>query len=133
VNYHAIRTLLDTQLQTAAGLPTLQTENTNVTIVDRSPWCRASLLPAEPTDLNVGPVGKVAHRGLYQVDLFYAKGATAADANTMATAVTTALPRGYMQAVSGGVLHVEMSWQQTAYSLEGWYVVPVVVRWVVYA
>jgi hypothetical protein len=135
MNYHDIRSLLDTQLQTVSDLPSLQTENSRLELIGnkKTPWVRSTLLPAEPVDLNVGHIGKVSYRGLYQVDLMYPMGASAADANAMAAEVTDALPRGYMQTIGTGILQIDMSWQEAASIMDTWYVVPVVVRWVVYA
>ena len=132
LNYDNIRGLLVTQIQTVQGLPQLQNENTRITPGALN-WCRASLLPAEPNALTVGPNGQNEHQGLLQLDLFYPQDSGTSTPNAMASAVMAALPRGYI-AVNGSTnVHVRMVHQQTAYQLERWYVVPVVVRWASYA
>jgi hypothetical protein len=133
VNYNDIRALLDTQLLTATGLPELQTENTRLEVNKRDPFVRSTLLPAEPSDLGVGPNAPIGYKGLYQVDLFYPMGDTASVANTVAHAVQLVLPRGYMAALDGATVQVDMSWQETATVIDSWYVVPVVVRWSMFA
>jgi hypothetical protein len=133
MNYDTLRGLLDTQLQTVSALPMLQTENTRITVSPKAPWTRATLLPAEPADLGIGPSAWIGYRGLYQVCLFYPKATGTTTANAIAQAVQQALPRGFMASSGDVQVIVEMSWQETAYTVDDWYCVPVSVRWVSYS
>jgi hypothetical protein len=133
MNYQTIRALLDTQASTAIGIPTMQKENTRITVVNKTPWCRSTLITAEPSDLGVGSSAMAAYRGLYQLCLMYPAAAGTTTPSTVAAAIQSALPRGYMATGSGITVQIEMSWQETAYEFEGWYVIPVTTRWVCYA
>jgi hypothetical protein len=129
VNYDAVRILLTAQLKAVAGLPTLQGENTRITPISGQPWCRISLLPAEPIPLSIGPSGMNEHRGIAQVDLFYAQDVGTVAPNAMAALVMAAFPRGFNALSGADNVQVSGSHQLTAYQVESWYVVPVVVRW----
>jgi len=133
MNYNTVRTMLDTQLATVSGLPPLYTENTRATPTNGSPWARATLLPAEPNALGVGPNGIDEHQGLYQIDLFYPQDYGTADANAMAALVMAALPRGFIVRSGTDNVQVTKSFQMTAYQQGNqWYCVPVSLRWTSY-
>jgi hypothetical protein len=130
MNYSAIRTLLDAQVDTVTGLPARAYENERYVATTGTPWCRTTLLPAEPTALTVGPNGQNQAKGLFQVDLLYPQSIGTATVNALATLITTALKRGTILTDGTNNVHVDMSWQQTAYTIQQvWYVVPVVIRW----
>jgi hypothetical protein len=130
MNYDAIRKLLDAQVDTVAGLPTRVYENQRYMPTTGTPWCRSTLLPAEPTAVTIGPNGQNQAKGLFQVDLLYPQSIGTTDANALASLIATALKRGTILVSGSDNVHVEMSWQQTAYAIQQvWYVVPVVIRW----
>lgn len=136
MNYDVIRTLLDTQLQTVVGLPTLYTENNRIEVDGRGSFCRSTLMNSEPMALTVGPNGNNQYKGLYQVDLFYPQDRGTLAQNELAALVISAFPRSLIlnDVTSGLNVHVDMSWQQTAYTVQqNYYVVPIVIRWSSYA
>ena len=136
MNYDVIRKLLDTQLQTVVGLPTLYTENNSIEVDGRGAFCRSTLLNSEPMPLTVGPNGNNQYKGLYQVDLFYPQDNGTTTQNALAGLVIDAFPRSLIlnDATTGLNVHVDMSWQLTAYTVQqNYYVVPISVRWSSYA
>ena len=54
INYSAIQSILDTQLQTTTDLPTFSEENKNFKPTATEAWCRSTLLPAETEIIGVG-------------------------------------------------------------------------------
>lgn len=130
MDYNAIRTLLDTQLLTTANLPVHSKENTRTNINGKTPWCRSTLLPAEPMPLATGYNALSQYKGLYQVDLFYPQDYGTDAASATSNAIIALFPRGIAFTDGTNNIHIDMTWQQTAYTVQQvWYVVPVVVRW----
>ena len=134
MNYDSVRNLLATQLQTVSGLPTFHDENTRTKPVAQQPWSRLTLLPAQAQALTVGPTGMDQHKGLAQIDLFYPWGTGTATCNAMAALVMAAFPRSLILTDGTVNAHVEITWQQTAFTeQQSWYIVPVIVQWSSYA
>jgi hypothetical protein len=130
IDYNTIRTLLDTNLKTVVGLPQLATENIRVTTTNAMPWCRSTLITSEPSPLTVGYDGMNQHKGIYQVDLFYPQDYGTTDVSAISKLVINAFPRGLTLTDGTTNIHVTMTWQLTAYTVQqAWYAVPVSIRW----
>jgi len=126
MSYSIIQDLLDEQLATVTGLPTLSRENTRNEPKTNVPYSRSTLLPIETT-------ARTTHtdefQGLYQVDLFYPQSKGYKDAAEKADSVIAAFQRG-LELVEGDVrVHVRMSWREVAQPFQQFYNVPVMVRW----
>jgi len=126
MSYSIIQELLDTQLATVTGLPTLNIENTRIEPKTNVPYSRSTLLPTEATARTTLTD---EFQGLYQVDLFYPQSKGFTDAAGTADLVIAAFQRG-LELVEGDVrVHVRMAWREVAQPFQQFYNVPVVVRW----
>lgn len=134
--YAEVQSSLVTQLQTVTGLPALQPENTLINRKGqaRTPYCRATLLPASSFQRSVGVNGKDEFPGLFQVDLFYPLDAGKTAVNAMADLVVQAFRRNVIAlSTSPRQLVIHNAWVEAGISEEPYYNVPVVVRWSVIA
>lgn len=125
MSYSTIQNLLDTQLATVTGLPTLYKENTRNELKTGVAFSRSTLLPAETLALS-SHTNEV--NGLYQVDIFYPQDKGADAAGAVADSVVAAFARGLVL-TDGVIVHIRMSWRETAREFQQFYNVPVVVRW----
>jgi hypothetical protein len=129
MSYKSIQNLLDTYLQTLAGLPTLQLENTRNIGQTGVPFSRATLLPARATQLTVGTTGRDLRTGLYQVDLFYPLDAGTGAVNEMADSIISLFGRGTTLSDVTATVHVSVAWRETGRRIDPFYCVPVVIQW----
>lgn len=129
MNFTAIQAILDTQLKTVVGLPTLQLENTQNVGITGKAFSRATLLPARSYQMNVGPGGTMQLLGLYQIDLFYPINTGVSTINAMVDAVIAAFPKGFLTDADGVVVQIDVSWRETGRRVEQFYSVPVAVSW----
>jgi hypothetical protein len=126
MSYTTIQTLLDEQLATVAGLPTLSKENTRNEPKTNVPYSRSTLLPTESIALSTHTD---EYQGLYQIDLFYPQSKGVADGAGAADAVIAAFKRGLELGDDSLRVHVRMSWREVALPFQQFYNVPVMVRW----
>lgn len=126
MSYTTIHSLLDTQLQTVVGLPTLQQENIRYEPKTGVAWTRSTLIPVESTRLSTG---FDLVQGLYQVDAFYPgdKGSTAA--STMADLIIAEFPRALTLTSGGVIVHIVKSYREVAQPFQQFYRIPVSIQW----
>lgn len=129
MTFATIQALLEAQVATVVGLPLYQMENTRISPVAGSPWCRSTFLPARTVQETVGMNGRNRLSGLFQIDLFYPSDKGTATANAMTDLVIAAFPRGLQLTSSGVTVLVETSWREAAYKVEQYYNTPVVLKW----
>lgn len=128
--YTAIHAGLDAQLATTPNLPAFNNENSAIyrpTI--GTPYCRATLLPAQPLVGELGVGGRTEFQGLYQVDLFYPINAGTTLAEAMVDAVLSVFPRGTVIMQAGINIQVKLAYRLVARSEPPWFIVPVSVSW----
>ena len=126
MSYSIIQTLLNAQLQTVAGLPTVQLENTRHEPKTGVAFVRPTLMPIEPGRLSNG---YDLVQGLYQIDVFYPASKGTATASAMADLVKAAFARGTVLTGSGVIVHVMKSWREVAQPFEQFYQMPIMVSW----
>lgn len=129
MKFTEIQELLDAELVTVPGLPTLQTENTRFKLVNGVPWCRSTLLPAETNIVTLGTTGYDELNGLLQVDLFFPGDTGYATASALADAVMAVFTKG--KQLPGATINVEIekSWRLSARTFDTFYSIPVLVSW----
>ena len=129
MKFTEVQQLLDEQLLTVVGLPTLQTENTRFKVVTNVPWARSTLLPAETNIVTLGVTGYDELNGLYQVDLFYPSDSGFTAANTMADTVMGAFTKGTQLTGTGINVEIDKSWRESGRTFDTFYNIPVLVSW----
>ena len=73
------------------------------------PYLRPTLLPAQPTQVELSEAGRNRHRGVYRVDCYYPVGIGRTTGLAMAEAIAAHFKRGTTLAGSGFWLKVESS------------------------
>jgi hypothetical protein len=121
---------LTTQLKTVTTLPKFAEQN-EVYQPGRNAWCRATLLPAEPTPGAIGAGGFDWENGLYQVDIFTPLNSPVND--TLPKAVEAAFPRALRLQVEGYDydLEVQRCWLSANRQDTAWHIQSITVRWLV--
>jgi hypothetical protein len=123
--------LLDAHLQTVVGLPPLQLENIRLT-VDGSPWCRATLLPAQSFVISLGVGASKKMAGLYQVDVMYPQDDGSSPARNMADLIVDSFSIGTRLTDGDTTVIIDIASAMTAQSLVDYYYVPVQIQWTVF-
>ena len=132
MSFTTIQALLDAQLATVTGLPTLQLENTRINPTNNTPWARATFIPAPTIVECVGPVGKDKLQGIYQVDLFYPQDRGTTTAGTMADLIVATFSKGLRLGTSSELI-IEIAYREVAYLFDPYYAVPITVKWFSFA
>lgn len=121
---------LDTQLLLTTGLPTFRAENERYLKVNKTAFCRSTILPAKTTVETLGLTGYDRISGLYQVDLFYPSDEGYTTSGTIADAIVANFPKTLQLTLTGGqVIAIEMAWRQPARKLDNHYNLPILVSW----
>ena len=128
-----VQALLDAQLKTVTGLPTLQLENTRVQLKDRSAFCRGTINPAQSNVLTVGYNGQRQLQGIYQVDSYFPQDTGATAAHDIADAIVAAFPIGLSRTDGVATVRITVASVLFANSLERFFGVPVVIQWTAFA
>lgn len=126
MSYSTIHSLLDAQLETVVGLPTLYKENTRAEAKTGVAYSRSTLLPAESNALSTDTDEL---QGLYQIDLFYPMDKGVDTSNEIGDLVKAAFPRGLVLETGSTRVHIRMSWREVGQTFQQFYQLPIVVRW----
>jgi hypothetical protein len=124
-----IQTALESAL--AAMMPALATEYSNMTLapVIGTPWQRATLLPAEPANPEIGGA-LVQEVGIFQISLFYPIGFGSADALARAQMIRSVFKRASAFTSNGVTVTVERTPEIGPALIEkDWYHLPVRIRY----
>lgn len=125
----SVQTALDTRLQDLTGLPPVQLENTRNNGVTGQPFTRATLIPAQTSQMTVGVTGRDQLIGLYQIDVFISGDIGVGPANTLADQLVGHFYRGLSLTQAGVTTHIRKAWRGAGYRVEKFYMVPVSVQW----
>ena len=96
-------------------------------------WYRATFLPGEPAQADLGTTGRNRLVGIYQVDVFAPSGRGIGEGEAAAEAVIAAFKRGSAFTSGGVTTRVEKAWREVAVEEQDWYHVPVKIMWFAYA
>ena len=72
--YSEIHALLDAQLNTVSGLPTLAIEDLRVQNDPNAAWARSVLISARTMAETIGINSAARYQGIYQIDIYYPSG-----------------------------------------------------------
>lgn len=126
MSFTTIQAILDTQLQTVAGLPVLQLENTRYEPKTGVPFVRPTFMPAETARLsNTDDL----LQGLYQIDVFYPTDKGTATASAMADLIKSAFVRGATYTTNSVNVHVVKSYREAGTVFQQFYKLSVMVQW----
>lgn len=124
-----VQAALDARLQALTGLPPIQLENTRYKSVTGQPFTRATLMPAQTSQVSVGVTGRDQLIGLYQIDVVIPSDTGVAPANILADQLVGHFYRGLSLTQSGVTTHIKKTWRGAGYRVEQFYMVPVSVQW----
>lgn len=124
-----VQTILDAQLDTVTGIPTITKENEKISTISGS-FGRAIMQPATTIAESIGVTGFDRLNGIYVVDLFYPKDAGVADPNADVDAITIAFEAGSIFISGANQVEIFNSYPgTTAPDLEKFYRAQVIVEW----
>lgn len=125
---------LQAQLLTVAGLPARAAPNVPFKPRLGDPYVRDTYMPIEPAVGSIGKDGFYFPQGLYQIDVMYPENVSTSlsKALAMADEIMSTFNRGVRLTVDGGVVQIDKSWAQVSRNVQGFYIIPVIVRWTAY-
>jgi NAD(P)-dependent dehydrogenase (short-subunit alcohol dehydrogenase family) len=124
----SIRSALETALAGISPAVTIAYENAPFSPVVDVPYQRATLLPAEPDNREIGP--GYTERGLFQVDLFYPKDKGPKDALARAALIRSTFAYATELASGGVKVNIIATPQIAPARADGdRFMVPVKIRW----
>ena len=100
--------------------------------VQGTPWIQAWMFFTESTQASLGTTGLQRYDGYMQVDISVPVGKGRSALNTITAELMDDYKRGTTLTNAEITVHCKRSWEGTPYSGEGWYVVPMNVRWYAY-
>ena len=120
-----IRQALDSHLATLPpGVP-VAWPNTGYEPQSGQGYLRPTLLPVQPSQSELGTLGRNRHEGIYQIDVIYPARVGRGAVETKAKELVARFKRGTNIDYSGIRVRCDMSGIQTAISEPNWYILPV--------
>lgn len=104
-------------------------ENRPYTPTIGTAYLAATLLPAEPEAITLGTSPYIERRGIFQVSCFYPAAAGWGDAKSKAAEIVAAFPAHLQFVYNGLTVTIDRSWPGPGLSKDGWYMVPVSIRY----
>lgn len=137
--YNDIRAALEAQAATAAGFPPPNLRNTDGGTFQPSlnkPWARLHLIPSSGRPISVD-AKTIAHRGLFQIDLFYPASTGIKVAEAVAGAIKDAFAPGFTRLpLPGTNARIHIAYVERIHAVKDdneWEPVSVQVAWRVWA
>ena len=129
-DYADVQTILDAQLDTVTGIPTITKENQKIRTSSTSSFGRAIVQPATTVQESIGVRGTDRLNGIYVVDLFYPKDGGVADPNADVDAITVAFEAGSIFISGANQVEIFNSYPgTTAPDLDKYYRAQVIIEW----
>jgi len=127
--YETITAILIKHISTLSGIPEHQKENKRHVGKTATPFIRSTMLPAQPEVLTLGNTGITMYQGLLQVDCFIGQDKGQSSALQAADSIMALFPEGLQLTEDGVTVEIVMSYARTAYQLETFYGIPVLIQW----
>lgn len=105
-----IRAAFATRLQAFPSLPSVAWENVPFTPAAGVMYLRPSLLPGEPIQGEIGPLGQNWHNGIYQISIYAPAGQGVSAAEAVRDALVDWFKRGTLLTYSDATVQVVKSW-----------------------
>lgn len=95
MSFEEIQKALDNPLKAGAfgGLPVVLENSTYVPDVS-TPFLTGTILPAQPTQTELGPAGTDLHEGIYQISIYYPKDSGTGEMNRKADEISLVFKSG---------------------------------------
>lgn len=95
-------------------------------------WLQSWMFFTESTQASLGTTGQQRYDGYMQIDVAVPVGNGRTDVNPILAELMTAYKRGTTLTNSDISVECKRAWESTPYSGEGWYIIPLNVRWYAY-
>ncbi len=126
--YSAIRSAFVTRLQAFPGLPSVAWENVAFTPTTGQPYIRPDLLPAQPTQAEIGTNGVNRYTGMYQISIFAPTGTGIAAISTLRDGLCDHFKRGTQLAYGGVTVTCQKAYPGPVIQETDWQHVPISVQ-----
>lgn len=126
-----IEAALNTQLIANANGVAIVFQNQKYTPTEGTPYMQPFFLPAQPDPWVIGAATNF-HTGIYQVTLMYPAGEGQGDINTQADIIIAAFNQTTKLTYSSIDTIIKSSGRGNAKQDDGWYFMPVDIRWECY-
>jgi hypothetical protein len=124
-----IRSAFVTRLQAFPSLPSVAWENMNFTPVTGTTYIRPFLLPGEPAQAEIGPLGQNWHNGIYQISIFAPAGQGTATAGTLRDSLIDHFKRGTLLTYSDITVQVTKAFSGPTLQEADWIHISITIRY----
>ena len=127
--FSAIRSAFVTKLQAYVGLPSVAWENALFTPTIGAMYLQPSLLPGEPSQVEIGPSGNDRHTGVFQISIFAPTGSGTQAMNTLRDGLIDHFKRGTILIYGAVSLTIIKAFPGPTMQETDWQHLPITIRY----